>query len=250
VRAVRIDDHRDRGLGRSGGGNLGEVPLRPRPCSAVEALLETVAQDRESKHQTDWAERDLAFVLTSLLAGLPAEELGQANVGDIRSTADGAAVIHVKGKGGKERSVPIETELLSVIEAYLDSRTIRFPDARKHKPNAVGSSLSQWPAKSPLFVGRDGDRITRKTLQSRIERAFKRAGPDAQPVPRALESRRCWKRSQLEPGLLHRVGRQQQSLQACRAGRACARTPAKGPPTGPPSPIHHCDASPLALVQR
>jgi hypothetical protein len=25
VRAVRIDDHRDRGLGRSGGGNLGEV---------------------------------------------------------------------------------------------------------------------------------------------------------------------------------------------------------------------------------
>ena len=39
---------------------------------------------------------------------------------------------------------------------------------------------------SPLFVGRDGERITRGTLQSRIKRASKRAGPDAQPVPGAL----------------------------------------------------------------
>jgi hypothetical protein len=31
-----------------------------------------------------------------------------------------------------------------------------------------------------LFVGRDGERITRGTLQSRIKRAFNRAGPDAQ----------------------------------------------------------------------
>ena len=31
-----------------------------------------------------------------------------------------------------------------------------------------------------------GERITQGTLQSRIKRAFKRAGPDAQPVPGAL----------------------------------------------------------------
>ena len=41
-------------------------------------------------------------------------------------------------------------------------------------------------ARSPLFVGRDGQRITQGTLQSRVKRAFKRAGPDAQPVPGAL----------------------------------------------------------------
>jgi integrase/recombinase XerC len=156
------------------------------PRAAVKALLETVAHDRESKRQTDWAERDLALILTALLSGLRAEELSQANVGDIRTTDDGAAVILVKGKGGKERSVPIEAELLSVIEAYLHSRAIRFPDAIKRKAAAADSSLSQWPARSPLFVGRDGDRITRGTLQSRIKRAFKRAGPDAQPVPGAM----------------------------------------------------------------
>jgi integrase/recombinase XerC len=51
------------------------------PRTAVEALLETVAQDRNSKRQTDWAERDLAIILTALLAGLRAEELRGTNVG-------------------------------------------------------------------------------------------------------------------------------------------------------------------------
>jgi site-specific recombinase XerD len=156
------------------------------PRTAVEALLETVAQDRGSMRQTDWGERDLALILTALLGGLRADELRQADIGDIRTTDDGAAIIHVKGKGGKERSVPIEAELLSVIETYLDSRAARFPGATRRKGDITSSPLSRWPARSPLFVGRDGERITRGTLQSRIKRAFKRAGPDAQPVPGAL----------------------------------------------------------------
>src|SRR5258708_6860461 len=85
------------------------------PRNAVEALLGTVVEDQHSQRQTDWAERDLALILTALLAGLRADELRQADVGDIRTTNDGAAVIWVKGKGGKERSIPIEAELLSVI---------------------------------------------------------------------------------------------------------------------------------------
>jgi site-specific recombinase XerC len=156
------------------------------PRTAVGALLATVADDRYSKRRTDWAERDLAFIFTGLLAGLRAEELRQVDVGDIRTTDDGAAVIHVKGKGGKERSVPIEAELISVIQAYLNSRAIRFPGTATRKSNAAASALSQWPARSPLFVGRDGERISRGTLQSRVKRAFKRAGADAQPVPGAL----------------------------------------------------------------
>ena len=46
--------------------------------------------------------------------------------------------------------------------------------------------LSRWAAGAPLFVGRDGERITRGALQSRVRRAFRRAGPDAQPVRGAL----------------------------------------------------------------
>jgi integrase/recombinase XerC len=156
------------------------------PRAAVEALLEAVAQDGASKRQTDWAERDLALILTGLLAGLRAEELLQANVGDIRTVQDGAAVIHVKGKGGKDRGVPIEAELLGVIEQYLDSRAVRFPATAKRKTDVPEPGLARWPGTSALFVGRDGERISRGTLQSRIKRAFKRAGPNAQPVPGAL----------------------------------------------------------------
>jgi site-specific recombinase XerD len=155
------------------------------PRTAVAALLETVAQDHGSKRQTDWVERDLAIILTALLAGLRAEELRQTNVGDIRTTDDGAAVIHIKGKGGKERSVPIEAELLAVIQTYLDSRALRFPGSETRRAT-TGSGLMRWSARTPLFVGRDDQRITQGTLQSRIKRAFKRAGPDAQPVPGAL----------------------------------------------------------------
>ena len=73
----------------------------------------------------------LALILIALLAGLRSEELRLADIGDIRTTDNRAATIHVRGKGGKERSVPIEAELLSVIEAYLDSRAIRFPGGTK-----------------------------------------------------------------------------------------------------------------------
>ncbi len=156
----------------------------PRPV--VDALLQAVTQDTDSKRVTDWAERDLALMLTALLAGLRADEIRQLDVGDVRTVDDGSAVIRVKGKGGKERSVPIEAALLAVVDTYLDTRATRFPDTTKRKVDVGVTGLARWPSRSPLFVGRDGDRITRGTLQSRIKRAFKRAGPDAQPVPGAL----------------------------------------------------------------
>ncbi|MHA7664097.1 tyrosine-type recombinase/integrase [Mycolicibacterium sp. HS_4_1] len=156
------------------------------PRTAVNTLLDAVVQDTDSRNKTVWAERDLALILTSLLAGLRADEMRVLDIGDIRTLDDGGAVVHVKGKGGKERSIPIEADLLSVIAAYLDSRAARFPDAVKHSAAQGVSGLVRWSANAPVFVGRDGQRITRGTLQSRVKRAFKLAGPDAQPVPGAL----------------------------------------------------------------
>jgi site-specific recombinase XerD len=108
------------------------------------------------------------------------------DIGDIRTLDDGSAVIHVKGKGDKERSVPIEPALLAVIVVYLDSRAVQCSDTIKRKVAVGITGLGRWPTRAPLFVGRDGQRITRGTLQSRVKRAFKLAGPDAQPVPGAL----------------------------------------------------------------
>ena len=84
-----------------------EADAESLPRTAVEALLSAVTQESDTR-RTDWKERDLAVILTAprRTAG---EELRLVDVGDIRTLDDGSAVINVKGKGGKERNVPIES---------------------------------------------------------------------------------------------------------------------------------------------
>jgi integrase/recombinase XerC len=84
---------------------------RALPQSPVGALLEAVDRDHESQRRTDWPQRDLALILTGLLAGLRADELRRANIGDIRTSTGSGAIIHVRGKGSKDRTVPIEADL-------------------------------------------------------------------------------------------------------------------------------------------
>lgn len=147
---------------------------RALPKSAVAALITAMDEDAPQR-RSDWPERDRALVLTALLAGLRSEELITVNVGDIRLTADGA-VIQVRGKGNKHRRIPIEPALVEVIEHYLDSRKIRIPATTKRRSPTGG--LAAWPPNEPLFVGSEGERISRGTLQYRVLRAFKKAGID------------------------------------------------------------------------
>ena len=132
---------------------------------------------------TDWLERDRALILTGLLAGLRADELVRANIGDLRRTDDGA-VLQVRGKGDKDRRIPVEPVLVDVLEHYLDSRKTRFPHTTRRSSPTGG--LAAWPASAPLFVGGDGQRITRGTLQYRVLRAFRQAGIDGTRAKGAL----------------------------------------------------------------
>src|SRR4029077_2311120 len=57
------------------------------------------------------------------------------------------------------------------------------------RPNGApppAGELAAWPTAARLFVGSDGDRITRGTLQCRVLRAFRRAGIDADRARGAL----------------------------------------------------------------
>ncbi len=100
------------------------------PAHAVTDLIAAIDSDHGSTRASDWAERDRAIVFTSLLAGLRADELLNANVGDIRRTSDGG-VMHVRGKGNKDRRIPIGEDLLDVIDGYLRTRATRFPQLRR-----------------------------------------------------------------------------------------------------------------------
>jgi integrase/recombinase XerC len=153
------------------------------PTNSVAALLATLNTDPQPRRRSDWVERDRALILTALLAGLRADELLRANVGDVRRTDDGA-VIHLRGKGGKDRRVPIEPVMVEVLERYLDSRAARFPATAKQR--SPGRGLAAWAPAAPLFVGGDGERISRGILQYRVLRAFRRAGIDAERARGAL----------------------------------------------------------------
>jgi site-specific recombinase XerD len=143
------------------------------PASAVTDLVAAIDADHGSTRHTDWPERDRAIVFTSQLAGLRADELLNANVGDIRRADDGG-VLQVRGKGNKDRRIPIGAELLQVFDDYLQTRNIRFPSTRRLRPG--DDTFGKFSPTAPLFVGSDGERITRGTLQYRILRAFKNAG--------------------------------------------------------------------------
>ena len=155
------------------------------PPNVIDTLLEFLTVERESKRRDDWVQRDRAIVLTSLLAGLRLDELVGINIGDIRIVGDGA-VLHVRGKGKKDRRVPVEAPLIAAIEAYLISRRIRFPrGVQRH--SSPGGGLSAWPSDAPLFVDtRHGERITRSTIQYRVLRLFRRAGVNSERERGAL----------------------------------------------------------------
>jgi len=107
------------------------------PAGSVAALLGALATDTEPRRRSDWVDRDRAIILTALLAGLRSDELIRANVGDIRRT-DGGAVIHVRGKGGKDRRIPVEPPLVVVLDSYLDTRVGRFPATARRRSPAGG----------------------------------------------------------------------------------------------------------------
>jgi integrase/recombinase XerC len=163
---------------------LAKILPKALSTDSVAALLASLNEDAQRPRRTDWIERDRALILTGLLAGLRADELLRANVGDLRRTGDGA-VIHIRGKGGKDRRVPIETPLVAVLEQYLDSRATRFPATARKRSSPAGG-LAAWSPAAPLFVGADGERISRGTLQYRVLRAFRRAGIDGDRARGAL----------------------------------------------------------------
>jgi len=133
--------------------------LPKSPAGAVTALLSSLRDDRQPQRPCDWLDRDRALILTALLAGPRSEELIGTNVGDLRRTDDGA-VIHVRGKGGKDRRIPIEPPPVDVIETYLHTRAACYPATTRCRSPAGGlaAGLAAWSPTTPLFVGADGDR--------------------------------------------------------------------------------------------
>ena len=98
----------------------------------------------------------------ALVTGLRSAEILSLTVSSLVGRP-GERRIHVVGKGGKSRSVPVEDSLESVLDAYLASRATRFPGEHSGRG-------------APLFVDRAGQPLRRGGLQYLVRTAYRESG--------------------------------------------------------------------------
>ena len=149
------------------------VPAAPKPLQgedSPERLLRTVASGARQA-RNPWPQRDLAILATLLCTGVRSAELLDLTVGSLAGRG-GDRRLHVAGKGGKSRSIPIEDSLDELIGSYLRSRRARF-----------GNRL---PGGEPLFVDHRGELLRRGGLQYLVRRCLQAAGLSDRVKPGAM----------------------------------------------------------------
>ena len=111
--------------------------------------------------------RDRAILETIYSAGLRISELTGLNVEDLDELGE---VLRIRGKGRKERLVPLGAKAIEAIDAYLARR----------KSEAGGT-----PA-GALFVNRSGKRLTDRSIRRKLDGYLLAAGIDIHVSPHVL----------------------------------------------------------------
>jgi len=123
-----------------------------------------------SINETDWHSlRDRAMLELFYSSGLRLSELIGTNIRDM-SFSD--ATIKVRGKGAKERLLPVGSKAITAITAWL-----------KERHNLPRGSLVSEDA---LFLSERGTRISPRTVQSRVRQWSQRLGINTKVHPHTL----------------------------------------------------------------
>ncbi len=130
----------------------------------VKRLLETPPMD-------SWlGARDRAILETLYSTGIRVSELVALNMDDIDFLGE---VVHVRGKGKKERIAPIGSSALQVIQHYMEFR------------NKRAQSNSNFDSKV-LFVNKHGRRLSTRSVRRKMDKYLKMAGLDPAISPHTL----------------------------------------------------------------
>lgn len=112
--------------------------------------------------------RNRAILELLYATGLRVSELTSLRTDDISAEL---GYLRCRGKGDKERLVPIGAPALKAVEEYL----------KKGRPHLAGSRFQPW-----LFLNRDGDKLSRQAVWKVIKRAIKLAGIEKNVSPHTL----------------------------------------------------------------
>ena len=130
----------------------------------VKKLLDTPSLD-------NWlGSRDRAIMETLYSTGIRVSELVALNMDDIDFMGE---VVHVRGKGKKERIAPIGSSALQVIQHYMEYRN-------KRAQNNINFDSKV------LFVNKHGRRLSTRSVRRKMDKYLKMAGLDPAISPHTL----------------------------------------------------------------
>lgn len=130
----------------------------------IKRLLDTPPMD-------NWlGARDRAIMETLYSTGMRVSELVALNMDDVDFLGE---VVHVRGKGKKERIAPIGTSALQVIQHYMEFR------------NKRANSNPNFDSKV-LFVNKHGQRLSTRSVRRKMDKYLRMAGLDPAISPHTL----------------------------------------------------------------
>jgi len=114
--------------------------------------------------------RDRAILETLYSTGIRVSELVALNMDDIDFLGE---VVHIRGKGKKERIAPIGSSALQVIQHYMEYR------------NKRAQSNGNFDSKV-LFVNKHGKRLSTRSVRRKMDKYLKMSGLDPDISPHTL----------------------------------------------------------------
>ena len=140
------------------------TPKQPKPLPRVLSKDDAAALMEFPAGQTGSSLRDCALLETLYSTGARVSELVGINLDDLRGSE---GLVHLRGKGRKERIVPIGEMALEAIHNYRASL----------KPSAISHQLS-----APIFLNLRGKRLTTRSVARIVARYSNRlAGGSVSP---------------------------------------------------------------------
>jgi integrase/recombinase XerC len=144
------------------------TPKQPKHLPRVLTKGDAAALMEFPGNQAGGSLRDRALLETLYSTGARVSELVGINLEDLRASE---GLVHLRGKGRKERIVPIGDVALRAIQAYLDQ-----------KPLIDSQDLTTKPVSSPVFRNSRGGRLTTRSVARLVARYSNRlAGGSVSP---------------------------------------------------------------------
>jgi integrase/recombinase XerC len=144
------------------------TPKQPKHLPRVLTKDDAAALMEFPGNLTRGSIRDRALLETLYSTGARVSELVGINLEDLRASE---GLVHLRGKGRKERIVPIGEVALQAIQSYLDQRPLKDPRA-----------LTTKPVSSPVFRNNRGGRLTTRSVARLVARYSNRlAGGSVSP---------------------------------------------------------------------